>query len=87
MPSRYPYPPRIERVLAGTLTAEHVGKRVQFSHTFEPSKVGAIVFGELREVHHHGEGTTLWLSRSATGDKQEFDLPSHSRIGIRDGRQ
>ncbi|ALF00940.1 hypothetical protein SEA_SERENITY_73 [Mycobacterium phage Serenity] len=82
----YPRVTANEKVRAGDLSAEHIGKRIQFNYVFQPSKVGAIVFGELREVHHHGEGTTLWLSRSAAGDKQEFDLSPNQSTGVRDSR-
>ncbi|QLF84635.1 hypothetical protein SEA_GAIL_71 [Mycobacterium phage Gail] len=85
---RYPMPTRVERIAAGLLTAEHIGKRIQFSYTIQPSKVRAIVFGELREVHHDGEGTTLWLSGSdSVGDKADFELSSVKPVGVREAPQ
>ncbi|QFG04548.1 hypothetical protein SEA_JEEVES_73 [Mycobacterium phage Jeeves] len=85
---RYPMPRPVERIAAGRLTAEHIGKRVQFSYTLEPSKVRAIVFGDLREVHHDGEGSTLWLSGSdSAGDKTMFEMPSVKPVGVREAAQ
>ncbi|QBJ04872.1 hypothetical protein SEA_ELEPHANTOON_71 [Mycobacterium phage Elephantoon] len=78
-----PTPP--VKVRADRLTGEHVGKRLQFSFIFEPSKVGAIIFGDLDKVVHTDESTTVYLTRSKTGQGSAiFPLKPHHNVSVRE---
>ncbi|ABE67391.1 hypothetical protein PBI_CHE12_72 [Mycobacterium phage Che12] len=74
---------KVEKVSAQELTHKHIGERVQFYWKFPLSDVRAVITGDLREVHHDGEGTTVWLTgRNSEGSKQEFQISPITRIGV-----
>lgn len=86
MNPRYQYPRRIEAAtprLAGELTYDDIGKRVQFNYIFEPSKVGAMIYGNLQKVTHEGSVTTLYLSRAASKGSSMFAVKSYAKVFTR----
>ncbi|ATW60200.1 hypothetical protein SEA_PH8S_72 [Mycobacterium phage Ph8s] len=74
---------KTDKVSARSLTHEHIGERVHFYWKFPDSNVRAVIMGDVREVHHDGEGVTVWLAgRNSEGSKQEFQLSPTSLISV-----
>ncbi|AGT14320.1 hypothetical protein ADZZY_72 [Mycobacterium phage Adzzy] len=74
---------KTEKVRAKELTHNQIGERVQFYWKFPLSDVRAVIMGDLREVHHDGEGVTVWLAgRNSEGDKQEFQMSPMSLVSV-----
>lgn len=71
-------------VLAKHLNAVSIGCLISFDWAF-PSGVTARVHGELRQIYHTGNDTTVHLTGPDhhTGDLQEFTLQHEALVEVR----
>lgn len=67
----------------GNLNAKHIGMMVKFRWRFPGCNVIADIAGELREVHHHPEGTSVWLAGpDSQGIKKEFTVGHDIAVAV-----
>lgn len=72
-----------EHIKAGELTVEHIDSVIEFFFTYSVSNVLAKISGELRQISHDGNGTTIeitgWPER---GELLEFQLGHDTPIEV-----
>ena len=73
--------------IAEELSGQHRDLIVKFAWKFPSSGVHAEVIGILREVHHDGAGTTVWVravddADCPGGDKSEFALEGGAAVWL-----
>lgn len=66
----------IGHMTAGQLTAFHIDRVISFEYDAKTTGVFHKVRGVLREVHHDGGGSDIWLTglECDSGDKDDFPL-------------
>ncbi|QFG10432.1 hypothetical protein KIV65_gp35 [Mycobacterium phage Anthony] len=75
--------PTLIREYANKLTFEHIGKRVQFTHSYGDSGVRAIVTGNLVKITHSKDETTISLRGVGGAEDADFVVSPTARIGLR----
>lgn len=74
-----------KKVGAGALGADHIGQHIQFNYHPNYGRgvlVDLLVTGELRQVYHTGNDTTLNLCQTEGGDLFEATLEHDELVSI-----